>query len=216
MLDLPNLARARDRMVDIQIAGRGVRDPLVVEAMRRVPREQFVKPGFEEFAYDDTPLPIGEGQTISQPYIVALMIEAAEVKPGASVLEVGAGSGYAAAVLGQIADRVHAVERHATLAEAARKRLRKLGYDNIDLRAGDGTRGLPEVAPFDAILVAAAGVAVPRALKEQLAIGGRLVIPVGQLERHQDLLKITRRSESEYEEESLGAVAFVPLVSDQA
>jgi len=132
------------------------------------------------------------------------------------VLEVGAGSGYAAAVLGQIADRVYAIERHATLAEAARKRLRKLGYDNIDLRAGDGTRGLPEVAPFDAILVAAAGVAVPRALKEQLAIGGRLVIPVGQLERHQDLLKITRRSESEYEEESLGAVAFVPLVSDQA
>src|SRR3954452_19948923 len=132
MLDLPNLSRARERMVEIQIAGRGVRDRRVLDAMRRVPRERFVEPGFEEFAYEDGPLPIGEGQTISQPYIVALMIEAAEVKPGESVLEVGAGSGYAAAIMSQIADRVYAIERHASLADAARNRFRQLGYDNID------------------------------------------------------------------------------------
>src|SRR5437870_11279468 len=130
MLDLARV-RDRERMVDVQIAQRGVRDPLVLEAMRRVPREAFVESGLEEFAYEDGPLPIGEGQTISQPYIVALMIEAAEVKPGESVLEVGAGSGYAAAVMSQIANRVHAIERHASLGKAARRRFRKLGYDNI-------------------------------------------------------------------------------------
>src|SRR5437899_10450450 len=123
MLDLPELSRARDRMVDIQIGRRGVSDPLILEAMRRVPREAFVEPGFEEFAYEDGPLPIGEGQTISQPYIVALMIEAAEVKPGDSVLEVGAGSGYAAAVLSQIANRVCAIERHPSLGKSAQQRL---------------------------------------------------------------------------------------------
>src|SRR5919109_1343481 len=190
-----DLSRARDRMVDVQIAARGVRDPRVLEAMHRVPREAFVEPGFEEFAYEDGPLPIGEGQTISQPYIVALMIEAAEVKPGDSVLEVGAGSGYAAAVLGQIADRVYAIERHSSLGKAARQRLKKLGYDNIELRVGDGTWGWPEAAPFDAILVAAGGPEVPPALKEQLAIGGRLVIPVGEEERYQMLIKLTPQSE---------------------
>jgi protein-L-isoaspartate(D-aspartate) O-methyltransferase len=157
MLDL---ARARERMVDAQIARRGVRDARVLEAMRRVPREAFVESGFEEFAYEDGALPISEGQTISQPYIVALMIEGAELKPGESVLEVGAGSGYAAAVMSQIADRVYAIERHASLVDAARRRFRKLGYDNIELRAGDGTRGWPEAAPFDAILVSAGGPAV--------------------------------------------------------
>src|SRR5919197_1755515 len=190
MLDLPDLSRARDRMVDIQIAERGVRDPLVLKAMRRVPREVFVEPGFEEFAYEDSPLPIGEGQTISQPYIVALMIEAAEVRPGDKVLEVGAGSGYAAAVMGQIADRVYAIERHPSLGKSAQQRFKKLGYDNIELRIGDGTRGWPEAAPFDAILVAAGGPEVPPALKEQLAIGGRLVIPVGAQGRHQTLVKL--------------------------
>jgi protein-L-isoaspartate(D-aspartate) O-methyltransferase len=212
MLDL---ARARDRMVDVQIARRGIRDPYVLEALRRVPREAFVEPGFEEFAYEDGPLPIGEGQTISQPYIVALMIEAAEVKPGDSVLEVGAGSGYAAAVMGQIADRVYAIERHPSLGKSAQQRLKKLGYDNIELRVGDGTRGWPEAAPFDAILVAAGGPEVPPALKGQLAIGGRLVIPVGEEERYQTLIKLTRKSESEFEEENLGAVAFVPLIGEQ-
>ncbi len=151
MLDL---SRARSRMVEVHIAQRGVRDPHVLNAMRHVPREAFVRPGLEEFAYEDGPLPIGEDQTISQPYIVALMIEAAEVKPGERVLEVGAGSGYAAAVMGQIAERVYAVERHPSLGEAARERFGRLGYDNIDLRVGDGTLGWPEAAPFDAILVA--------------------------------------------------------------
>jgi protein-L-isoaspartate(D-aspartate) O-methyltransferase len=211
MLDL---SHARDQMVEVQIARRGVRDRHVLGAMRRVPREEFVEQGYEEFAYEDGPLPIGEGQTISQPYIVALMIEASEVKPGESVLEVGAGSGYAAAVLGQIADRVYAIERHSSLARAAQKRIRKLGYDNIELRIGDGTRGWPEVAPFDAILVAAGGPDVPSALKEQLAIGGRLVIPVCGAEEYQKLLKISRRSDVEYEVEELGAVAFVPLIGE--
>jgi protein-L-isoaspartate(D-aspartate) O-methyltransferase len=212
MLDL---AHARDRMVDVQIARRGVRDRYVLEALRRVPREIFVEPGFEEFAYEDGPLPIGEGQTISQPYIVALMIEAAEVKPGDSVLEVGAGSGYAAALMGQIADRVYAIERHPSLAKSAQERFKKLGYNNIVLRVGDGTRGWPEVAPFNAILVAAGGPEVPSALKEQLAIGGRLVIPVGEEERYQTLVKLTRKSEADFEEENLGAVAFVPLIGEQ-
>src|SRR3954466_14321873 len=132
-----DLSRSRKRMVDLQIARRGVRDAHVLNAMRRVPREAFVDPGFEEFAYEDGPLPIAEDQTISQPYIVALMIEAAEVKPGDNVLEVGAGSGYAAAVISQIANPVHTIERHPRLGEAARHRFETLGYDNIDLRVGD-------------------------------------------------------------------------------
>src|SRR5919109_3343474 len=195
MLDIVAGSRNRERMVDVQVARRGVRDRHVLDAMRRVPREAFVEAGFEEFAYEDGPLPIGEGQTISQPYIVALMIEAAEVRPGDSVLEVGAGSGYAAAVMSQIADRVYAIERHPLLGNSARQRFKKLGYDNIDLRVGDGTRGWPEAAPFDAILVAAGGPEVPPALKEQLAIGGRLVIPVGEEERYQMLIKLTPQSE---------------------
>lgn len=212
MLDL---SRARKRMVDIQIAGRGVRDRGILNAMGVVPREAFVEPAFAEFAYEDGPLPIGEEQTISQPFVVALMIEAAEVKPGDMVLEVGAGSGYAAAVLSRIATRVYAIERHPSLAEAARHRFRKLQYDNILLRAGDGTRGWAEAAPFNAILVAAGGPDVPYALKEQLAIGGRLVIPVGEEERRQTLRKITRTGTSSYEDENLGAVMFVPLIGEQ-
>jgi protein-L-isoaspartate(D-aspartate) O-methyltransferase len=208
-------SRARGRMVGAQIARRGVRDPLVLEALRRVPREAFVDPGFEEFAYEDSPLPIGEGQMISQPYIVALMIENAELKPGDKVLEVGAGSGYAAAVMSRIAGHVYGVERHPSLIEEARPRFANLGYDNIQLRTGDGTQGWPETAPFDAILVAASGPEVPRALKEQLAIGGRLVIPVGQKDRQQKLLKITRKNEIDFDEEDLGAVMFVPLIGEQ-
>jgi protein-L-isoaspartate(D-aspartate) O-methyltransferase len=202
-------------MVEVQIARRGVRDRHVLDAMRRVPREMFVEAGFEEFAYEDGPLPIGEGQTISQPYIVALMIEAAEIKPGDHVLEVGAGSGYAAAVMSQIADSVNAIERHPTLANAARTRFKRLGYDNIDLRVGDGTTGWPEAAPFDAILVAAGGPEPPPALKQQLKIGGRLIIPVGSEDRQQKLLKITRKGETEYESDDLGAVMFVPLIGEQ-
>ena len=212
MLDL---ARARERMVEVQVAQRGVRNGHVLDAMRRVPREAFVEPGFEEFAYEDSPLPIGEGQTISQPYIVALMIEAAELGPGDRVLEVGAGSGYAAAIMSRIADRVYAIERHPSLGAVARRRIQTLGYGNVELRVGDGSKGWPEAAPFDAILVSAGGPEVPPALKEQLAIGGRLVIPVGRKSRRQRLLKITRRGQAQYDEEDLGAVAFVPLVGEQ-
>jgi protein-L-isoaspartate(D-aspartate) O-methyltransferase len=212
---MSDFSRERDRMVDVQIARRGVRDRHVLDAMRAVPREAFVEPGLAEFAYADAPLPIGEGQTISQPYVVALMAEAAEVKPGERVLEVGAGAGYTAAVMSRIAARIHAIERHAALTDAARRRLSRLGYDNIELRVGDGTLGWPEAAPFDAILVAAGGPEVPPALMEQLAIGGRLVIPVGGEDSGQTLLKITRTGAAAYEKEDLGAVAFVPLIGEQ-
>jgi protein-L-isoaspartate(D-aspartate) O-methyltransferase len=210
-----NFSRARTRMVDVQIARSGVRDKAVLKAMRSVPREAFVELGFEEFAYEDRPLPIGEDQTISQPYIVARMIEAAEIKPGERVLEVGAGSGYAAALLSRIAEQVYAVERHRSLGEAAQDRWRKLGYGNINLRVGDGTRGWSEVAPFDAILVSAGSPTVPQALMEQLVCGGRLIIPVDESAGGQTLLKITHRSETDYVKESLEAVSFVPLVSEQ-
>jgi protein-L-isoaspartate(D-aspartate) O-methyltransferase len=206
---------ARKRMVDLQIAGRGVRDARVLAAMREVPREAFVDPDYEEDAYEDVPLPIEAGQTISQPYMVAMMIEAAEIGPDDRVLEVGAGSGYAAAVMSRIAQRVYAIERHEVLGTLAKGRFEKLGYDNIELRVGDGTRGWPEVAPLDAIIVAAAGPEAPPALKEQLAIGGRLVIPIGEQRWPQSLRKITRKSATEYGSEDLGAVAFVPLIGEQ-
>ena len=202
-------------MVNVQLAGRGIRDQHVLAAMGCVPREIFVDPGYEEFAYEDRPLPIGEGQTISQPYIVALMIEAAELKKDDRALEVGAGSGYAAAVMSRIAARVYAIERHRVLGDMARRRIEMLGYDNVELRIGDGTVGWPDEAPFDAILVAASGPEVPPALKEQLVIGGRLIIPVGEQLFGQTLRKVARMSETEYSEESLGGVAFVPLVSKQ-
>ena len=204
----------RNQMVDSQIARRGVVDRHVLAAMREVPRERFVAAAMAEFAYEDSPLPIGEGQTISQPYIVAAMIEAAEIGPGDRVLEVGAGSGYAAAVIGQIAEKVYAIERHEALGQAAKDRFDALGYRNIEIRVGDGTKGWPDAAPFDAILVAAGGPDVPRALKEQLAVGGRLVIPVGE-EREQKLCKVTRTSDTQFAEETLGAVAFVPLIGEQ-
>jgi protein-L-isoaspartate(D-aspartate) O-methyltransferase len=213
--DRRTFSRARTRMVDVQIARRGVRDKAVLKAMRSVPREAFVEPGCEAFAYEDRPLSIGKDQTISQPYIVARMIEAAEIKPGQRVLEVGAGSGYAAALLSRIAEQVYAIERHHSLGEAARERWRKLNYGNIKLCIGDGTRGWPEAAPFDAILVSAGSPTVPQALMEQLVCSGRLVIPVDESAGGQTLLKITRRSEIDYVRESLEAVSFVPLVSEQ-
>src|SRR3954469_10317337 len=197
MLDL---ARQRRQMIELQVAGRGITDPLVLEAMRRVPRERFVSEGLEEFAYEDSPLPIEVGQTISQPYIVALMIEAAEVAPGERVLEIGTGSGYAAAVLSLIADQVYTIERHPELAELAKKRFRELGYDNIEVRVGDGTQGWPEAAPFDAILATAGGPRVPEPWREQLTIGGRLVMPVGETPSLQRLVKIRRIGKTEYEE----------------
>ena len=205
-------AAARAQMVDEQIARRGVRDARVLAAMRETPREAFVPEALRERAFDDGPLPIAAGQTISQPYVVAVMIEAAELAPGDRVLEIGAGSGYAAAVMSRIAAQVYAIERHAELANAAAVRLRRLGYDNVEVRAGDGSRGWPEQAPFDAIIASAGAPAIPEALKEQLDIGGRLVMPVGDTPRLQTLLKVRRISADRFAEEDLGAVAFVPMI----
>jgi protein-L-isoaspartate(D-aspartate) O-methyltransferase len=209
---MADMTEARNRMVERQIARRGVRDRHVLEAMRTVPREVFVDPGMEEFAYQDGALPIGDGQTLSQPYIVALMIEAAEVRPGHRVLEIGAGSGYAAAVLSRIAGSVHAIERHDGLTKKARARLDRIGYDNVTLRTGDGTRGWAEAAPFDAILVAAGAPSAPESLKRQLRVGGTLVIPLEHDERYQTLTRIRRTAEDAWDEEELGAVRFVPLI----
>ena len=203
----------RERMVREQLRARGIVDERVLAAMREVPREAFVPASVAASAYEDGPLPIGECQTISQPYVVARMVEAAAPTPGSRVLEVGAGSGYAAAVLGRVAGQVFAIERHAALAEAARERLARLGHDNVRTLVGDGTRGLPDEAPFDAILVAAGGEAVPPALREQLKLGGRLVIPVGA-RGGQTLLRIVRTGERAWEDEALGGVRFVPLVVD--
>ncbi|HTH27539.1 MAG TPA: protein-L-isoaspartate(D-aspartate) O-methyltransferase, partial [Sphingobium sp.] len=201
----------RAAMVDRQIAARGVKDPRVLQAMRAVPREDFVPRELAEFAYEDTPLPIEAGQTISQPYIVALMIEAARIGPDDRVLEIGVGSGYAAAVMSRLARRVHAIERHAELAELARQRMASHGYDNVVIRTGDGTHGWPENAPFDVILVAAGAPTMPEPLRAQLAIGGRLIIPVGDAEQ-QSLTRVTRIAEDKYEQENLGPVRFVRLI----
>jgi len=204
----------RRQMVERQIEARGVEDRAVLAAMEAVPREAFVAPEAVAFAYHDTPLPIGEEQTISQPYIVAYMVEAADVGPGDRVLEVGTGSGYAAAVLSRVAERVFTIERHRSLADEARRRFRELGYDNVEVRVGDGTLGWPEEAPFDAVVVSAgAPDQVPPALQEQLAPGGRLVIPLGTTREGQELVRVRRSDDGETLSLSrLGPVRFVPLV----
>jgi protein-L-isoaspartate(D-aspartate) O-methyltransferase len=199
-------------MIDYQLAARGLHDQSVLDAVNAVPREEFVPTDLVEFAYSDAPLPIAASQTISQPYIVALMTAALELKPGERALEVGTGSGYAAAVLAEIATDVYTIERHKILADTARSRLEELGYRNVQVLFGDGTLGWPEHAPFDAIVVAAGGPDVPESLKKQLAIGGRLVIPVGSSIHTQTLLRVRRISENEYQEEDLGGVRFVPLI----
>jgi protein-L-isoaspartate(D-aspartate) O-methyltransferase len=193
-----------------------VRHVGVLTAMRRVPRECFVRANLAGSAYVDRPLPIEADQTISQPYIVALMIEALALHPDDRVLEVGTGSGYAAAVLGEIARNVYTIERHAVLAAQATDRLARLGYDHVHVRHGDGTQGWPEHAPYDAILVSAGGPHVPPALLDQLAPGGRLVIPIDTPPSGQDLRVIRRTGEREYDERSLGPVRFVPLVERSA
>lgn len=210
----------RRSMVDRQIAARGVRDERVLAAFRRVPREVFVPPPFRDHAYEDRPLPIGEGQTISQPFIVALMIEALRLPPSAAgsptrALEIGTGSGYAAAVLAEVADEVVTIERHAALAESARAVLADLGYDNVRVVRADGTRGWPERAPYHGIVVAAGGPSVPRSLREQLVEGGRLVIPVGPADDVQKLIVITRLAGDRWREEDLGEVRFVPLIGEE-
>ena len=209
-------AHTRDRafMVARHLEARGIFDPLVLTAMGEVPREAFVSEPLKEFAYEDSALPIEAGQTISQPYIVARMVELAELRAGDKVLEVGAGSGYAAAVMSRIAGKVYAIERHEELAAQAGARLKGLGYDNAEIICADGTKGLPEHAPFNAIVVSAGGPRVPEALKRQLAVGGRLVIPVGR-GTHQTLLRVHRTGEDDYIEEDFGGVTFVPLIGEE-
>jgi protein-L-isoaspartate(D-aspartate) O-methyltransferase len=210
-----SFAAKREEMVQRQIAARGICNAALLQALREVPREAFVPNHLAAMAYEDSPLPIEAAQTISQPYIVALMIEAAGVASGGKVLEIGAGSGYAAAVMGRIANRVIAIERHGELADLAQARMERLGYRNVRIVHGDGSAGLPEEAPFDAILAAASGSHVPEALKAQLAVGGVLVMPVGEPGAVQSLLKVTRLGPEEYEQEDLGAVRFVPLIGEQ-
>ncbi len=205
----------RDEMVDRQIAARGVRDERVLAALRTVPREAFVTGDQAPFAYDDAPLPIGEEQTISQPYIVALMAEALEVRLGDRVLEIGAGSGYAAAVLARLAREVWTIERHPSLAREARERMERLGYANVQVIHADGTLGWPEHAPYDAIGVAAGAPEVPQALLDQLAPGGRLVIPIGSSPHNQVLVRVRRRPDGTVTRDSLGGVRFVPLIGAQ-
>ena len=209
------MRKQRERMVAQQIEGRGISDPAVLAAMRAVPREAFVAEQYREFAYDDGPLPLIEGQTISQPYVVALMIDSLRISAGARVLEIGTGSGYAAAVLSRIAGQVYSVERLEGLVAYARNNLNSLGYDNVHVLHGDGTLGWPEHAPYDGMIVAAGGPKVPQALKEQLVIGGRLVIPVGAEQRAQRLVRVTRDKEDHYSLETLSHVRFVPLIGAQ-
>jgi protein-L-isoaspartate(D-aspartate) O-methyltransferase len=202
----------REIMIREHLLGRGIRDSTVIGAMREVPREAFVDEEFVEFAYGDHPLAIQEEQTISQPYIVAYMTEALELSATDRVLEIGTGSGYAAAVLSRIAASVYTVERLEGLARAARQRLEMLGYTNILTHVGDGTCGWPDHAPYDAIVVTAGAPHVPKALREQLVIGGRLVIPVGSSSYLQLLLRVRRIAEQEYRTEDLCGVRFVPLI----
>ena len=205
-------ARARAAMVADQIASRGVKDARVLEAMRTVPRHEFVPLSVRDDAYVDSPLPIGHGQTISQPYIVALMTELARPAPGDRVLEVGTGSGYQAAVLSRLVDRVFSVELVEPLAQSAAASLRRLGYDNVVVRNGDGYLGWPDEAPFDIIMVTAAPEEVPPALVAQLARGGRLVVPVGRVRDVQDLQLIEKDAAGKTTTRSVIPVRFVPLV----
>ena len=210
--ELKSYPALRAEMVERNIAARGVRDELVLDAMRKVPRELFLPKNLREFAYEDAPLPIAGEQTISQPYIVAFMAEALMLKGGEKILEVGAGSGYAAAVLSEIAADVYTVERLGQLADKAAALLAELGYDNVYVLHGDGSRGWPEHAPYDAIVVTAGAPLVPESLKAQLKVGGRLVIPVGSDQRSQELVRIVRVSKNEYLSEDIADVRFVPLV----
>jgi protein-L-isoaspartate(D-aspartate) O-methyltransferase len=209
---MPDFQQLRDAMVVEHLVNRGISNPAVLAAMGRVPRELFVPPDARDAAYADSPLRIGAGQTISQPYIVAFMIEALQLRATDKVLEIGAGSGYAAAVLAEIAGSVYAIERIATLVAQARANLAAAGCTDVHLRHGDGTEGWPEAAPFDAILVSAGAPDVPATLEHQLAVGGRMVVPVGADPTGQVLLRITRQSETEFRREDLSDVRFVPLI----
>lgn len=212
---MSELENKKRRMLDRHLKKRGVRDPLLLGAFEAVPREAFLPEDLADYAYEDSPLPIGSGQTISQPYIVAITVQALALRGGERVLEVGTGSGYAAAILGQLASEVHTIERIESLADTAAKRLERIGAQNVHVHCGDGTLGWPAAAPYDAIAVAAGGPKVPEALVAQLAIGGRLVIPVGPDEDSQKLVRVTRVSETEARQEDLAEVRFVPLIGEQ-
>ena len=212
---MTDYATEREAMVERQLKRRGITEESILNAFRDVPREAFISDEYAHLAYGDHPLPIEAGQTISQPYIVALMIEAAAIDPGDNVLEVGAGSGYAAAVISRIAARVTGIERQHDLVEVARERLSRLGYDNVEIVEGDGTRGCRDHAPFDAILAAASGSHVPRPLVEQLAPNGRIVMPVGEPGWVQELVKVTKQEDGILKQENLGGVRFVPLIGEE-
>ena len=205
-------AEKRSRMVETQIRARGIKDARVLAAMEKVPRHVFVGEGFRDNAYMDGPLPIGHGQTISQPYIVALMTELTRPRAGARALDVGTGSGYQAAVLAELVSQVYSIEILCPLAAEAEARLSRLGYRNIEVRCGDGYRGWPEHAPFDVIIVAAAPDHIPQPLVDQLAPGGKMVLPVG--DAYQDLLVIEKDPDGTVHRRSAGAVLFVPMTGE--
>jgi protein-L-isoaspartate(D-aspartate) O-methyltransferase len=210
-----DFAAERDRMVEVQIAGRGVRDPAILAAMRKVPRHAFVPAHLARSAYEDGPLPIGEDQTISQPYIVAAMIAAVRPESHERALEIGTGSGYSAAVLASIVAEVYTIERLAGLAAAARQRLAELGYRNVHVREANGTLGWPDHAPYDVIIVTAGGPTVPSSLLEQLTVGGRLVMPVGSWRLGQRLMRVVRTGANDYHHTELEDVVFVPLIGKE-
>jgi len=212
---LTDFAADREEMIERQLRRRGIVEPCILEAFRAVPREAFISDEYAHLAYGDHPLPIEANQTISQPYIVALMIQAAGIKAGDRVLEIGAGSGYAAAVISRIAGEVVGIERQHVLVEVARERLRRLGFDNVVIVEGDGTRGFPEHAPFDAILAAASGSHVPKALIEQTAPGGAIVMPLGEPGWVQKLVKVTKANDGSVHQSDLGGVRFVPLIGEE-
>jgi len=215
ILAMTDFSREREAMVERQLKRRGITEQHILDAFSEVPREAFIAGNNVHLAYGDHPLPIEAGQTISQPYIVALMIQAAGIKPGDGVLEVGAGSGYAAAVISRIAGKVIGIERQHELVEIARERLQRLGYDNVDIVEGDGTKGWRDGAPYDAILAAASGSHVPRPLVEQLAPGGRIVMPIGDPGWVQQLVKVTKNDDGTLVQQDLGGVRFVPLIGEE-
>ena len=205
--------RARRSMVEAQLRARGIRDERLLEAMERVPRHEFVPESSRPLAYEDHPLPIGEGQTVSQPYIVAVTIDALALEPANVVLEVGTGSGYQTALLAELAKFVYSIERHSQLAAQAQSTLRRLGYSNVMVLVGDGSKGLPECAPYDAIVVSAAAPSVPRPLFQQLREGGRLVVPVGPPEVQR--LELLRKQGGQPLVSMLEGCRFVPLIGDE-
>lgn len=209
----PDFAKARQRMVDRQLRARGIRSERILAAMERVPRHRFMPLAVQRLAYEDQAVAIGEGQTISQPYMVALMTELLDLEPGDRVLEIGAGSGYQTAILAEIAQRVVTIERQPVLARRAKETLAQLGYRNVTVVVGDGTQGYPKEAPYDAIIVTAGGPRIPEPLGTQLAPGGRLVCPVGTKDV-QDLVRVVRTPEGLKQERSIRC-CFVPLIGEE-